>query len=116
MNEIVLYQDSEGNVKLSVIFKDETFWLNQNALSDLFDVDRSVISRHLSNIFESEEGENSVCAKFAQTASDSKSYQVLQYNLDAIIAVGYRVNSKKQPNLEYGQQKHSRNILRKASS
>ncbi|MGI6616724.1 MAG: virulence RhuM family protein [Saccharofermentanales bacterium] len=96
MNEIVLYQDSEGNVKLSVIFKDETFWLNQNALSDLFDVDRSVISRHLSNIFESEElEENSVCAKFAQTASDGKSYQVLHYNLDAIIAVGYRVNSKK---------------------
>lgn len=96
MSEIILYQGEDGNVKVSVLFDEDTFWLNQNALAELFDVDRSVISKHLRNIFDCGELEqNSVCAKFAQTAADGKNYQVLHYNLDAVISVGYRVNSKK---------------------
>ena len=94
-DKIVLYQDDDRNVVVDVIFQDETFWLSQKAMAELFDVDRSVITKHLINIFNSDELEqNAVCAKFAHTASDGKTYQVIYYNLDAIIAVGYRVNSK----------------------
>ena len=65
-------------------------------MAELFEVDRSVITKHLKNIFEEGElVENSVCAKFAHTAADGKNYKTNFYNLDAIIAVGYRVNSKK---------------------
>ena len=70
-------------------------WLTQKAISQLFDVDRSVITKHLSNIFkEGELDENSVCAKFAQTADDGKTYNYKFYSLEAIIAVGYRINSE----------------------
>lgn len=94
-DKIVLYQDDDRNVVVDVMFQDETFWLSQKAMAELFDVDRSVITKHLINIFNSDELEqNAVCAKFAHTASDGKTYQVIYYNLDAIIAVGYRVNSK----------------------
>lgn len=94
-DKIVLYQDDDRNVVVDVMFQDETFWLSQKAMGELFDVDRSVITKHLINIFNSDELEqNAVCAKFAHTASDGKTYQVIYYNLDAIIAVGYRVNSK----------------------
>ena len=71
-------------------------WLTQKAISQLFDVDRSVITKHLSNIFkEGELDENSVCAKFAQTADDGKTYNYKFYSLAAIIAVGYRINSER---------------------
>lgn len=94
-DKIVLYQDDDRNVVVDVMFQDETFWLSQKAMAELFDVDRSVITKHLINIFNSDELEqNAVCAKFAHTASDGKTYQVIYYNLDAIIAVGYRINSK----------------------
>ena len=86
--------DDEGNVQ--VVIKDETLWCTQKAMAQLFGVDRSVITKHLKNVFETQElVENSVCAKIAHTAEDGKTYQTNFYSLDAIIAVGYRVNSLK---------------------
>ena len=94
ISDIILYTNDTGNVKVEVLFSGETFWLNQKKLAELFQVDRSVITKHLKNIFvEKELNENSVSAKIAQTAADGKTYLVQFYNLDAIIAVGYRVNS-----------------------
>jgi len=76
--------------------RDETIWLTQKAMGDLFNVDRSVITKHLGNIFKDNElDEDSVCANFAHTANDGKTYNTNFYNLDAIISVGYRVNSAK---------------------
>lgn len=93
-SDIILYTDETGDVKVEVLFSNETFWLNQKKLAELFQVDRSVITKHLKNIFaEKELDEKSVSAKIAQTATDGKNYSVQFYNLDAIIAVGYRVNS-----------------------
>ncbi|WP_295195766.1 RhuM family protein [Veillonella sp.] len=93
--DVIIYQSSSSNITTNVLFKDDTFWMPQKDIAQLFGVDRSVITKHLKNIFDSQElEENSVCAKFAHTAEDGKTYQVLFYNLDAIIAVGYRVNSK----------------------
>ena len=79
---------------IQVLYKDETIWATQKAMATLFDVDRSVITKHLKNIFDSNElTMEQVCAKFAHTAEDGKTYQTQFYNLDAIISVGYRVNS-----------------------
>ena len=79
---------------IQVLYKDETIWASQKAMAELFDVDRTVITKHLKNIFDSSElQQNSVCAKFAHTADDRKTYNTTFYNLDAIISVGYRVNS-----------------------
>lgn len=92
---IILYEMENHQETVSVTFKDETFWLTQKAISELFGVDRTVITKHLNNIFDDEElDKNSVCANFAHTATDGKNYNTNFYNLDAIIAVGYRVNSK----------------------
>ncbi len=94
--EVVLYQTDDGNVNVSVIYYDESFWLTQKAMGELFEVDRTVITKHLSNIFsDGELVKNSVCAIFAHTANDGKKYNTQYYNLDAIIAVGYRINSIK---------------------
>lgn len=93
--EIVIYKDQLGP-SISVKFKGETAWLTQYQIANLFKTDRTSIGRHLSNIFKSAElSENSVCAKIAHTAPDGKTYQVKYYSLDAIISVGYRVNSSK---------------------
>lgn len=79
---------------IEVRVQNHDVWLTQKAIGQLFDVDRSVVTKHLKNIFESGElDENSVCAKFAQTADDGKTYQYKFYSLSAIIAVGYRINS-----------------------
>lgn len=79
---------------VQVFYKNETIWATQKALATLFDVDRTVITKHLKNIFETAELQrDSVCAKFAHTAEDGKVYNTQFYNLDAIICVGYRVNS-----------------------
>ena len=79
---------------IEVRVQDQDVWLTQKAIGQLFDVDRSVVTKHLKNVFESGElAENSVCAKFAQTADDGKTYQYKFYSLSAIIAVGYRINS-----------------------
>jgi hypothetical protein len=93
-NQFLLYTAPDGAVKVEVFVKDETVWLTQKALAGLFGVERSVITKHLRNIFkENELDADSVCANCAHTAADGKSYETRYYNLDAIIAVGYRVNS-----------------------
>ena len=94
--EVVLYQAEDGQTILDVQLKDETVWLTLNQMTELFGRDKSVISRHLSNVFSSGElCREAVVAKNATTASDGKVYQVDWFNLDAIISVGYRVNSKR---------------------
>ncbi len=92
--QLIVYQTEDGTTQVEVSLYDETVWLNLNQMSDIFQRDKSVISRHLRNIFKSGElNRSSVVAKFATTASDGKTYQVDYFNLDAIISVGYRVNS-----------------------
>ncbi|GAB4181361.1 MAG: virulence RhuM family protein [Wenzhouxiangellaceae bacterium] len=93
-DDLILYETAEGQVRVEVRHEDETFWLNMNQMAALFDVDKSGVSRHLKNIFQSKELERAaVVANFATTGPDGKTYQVEHYNLDAIISVGYRVNS-----------------------
>ena len=87
-------QNKEDSIEVKVF--DETVWLTQNMIAELFDKGRTTITEHLKNIFESEElDEKSVCREFRHTANDGKTYNTKYYNLDAIISVGYRVNSKK---------------------
>ena len=94
--KIVIYEDVNGEIKLDVSLENDTLWLSQKQLEVLFDRDKSVISRHIKNIFKDEElYKNSVVAKNATTATDGKIYQVEYYNLDMIISLGYRVNSKR---------------------
>ncbi len=94
-NQIVFYQHQGTNVNLNVTYKDENFWLTQKLIAQLFGVEVPAISKHLKNIFESGElNENTVISKMETTATDGKNYLTTFYNLDAIIAVGYRVNSK----------------------
>ncbi len=93
-NQIIFYSTPQGNVKVEVIFEGETFWLTQKAMANLFGVAVPAISKHLKNIFESEELEqNSVVSILETTAADGKNYQTTYYRLEAILAVGYRVNS-----------------------
>lgn len=92
--ELILYQTEDGKTKIEVRLQDETVWLSLKQLADLFQRDNSVVSKHIRNIFaEGELAPDAVIANFAITASDGKTYQVDHYNLDMIIAVGYRVNS-----------------------
>ena len=92
--EFLIFQLENKEQGVEVYYKDENIWATQKAISSLFDCDRSVITKHLGNIFESGElVEEQVCAKFAHTAGDGKKYNTKFYSLDAIIAVGYRVNS-----------------------
>lgn len=95
MKSIKIYTPSNGHTQIQVQFEKDTVWLNLNQIAELFERDKSVISRHLSNVFKEEELDKaSVVAKHATTALDGKKYQVDYYNLDAILSVGYRVNSK----------------------
>lgn len=95
-NQIEIYTSPDGSTQIEVQFEGDTFWLNLNQISSLFEKDKSVISRHLKNIFTSGElVRDSVVAKNATTALDGKTYAVEYYNLDAILSVGYRVNSKR---------------------
>ncbi len=95
--EFLLYTAPSGKVKVEIFLKDENIWLTQEKISQLFGVDRSVITKHLKNIFESGElNKDSTCAKFAQVRNEgerSVNREIEFYNLDAIISVGYRVNS-----------------------
>ena len=92
--EFLIFQIENKEQGVEVFYKEENIWATQKAMATLFNCDRSVITKHLGNIFDSEELlEKAVCAKFAHTASDGKNYQTQFYSLDAIIAVGYRVNS-----------------------
>ena len=93
-NEIIFYATPDGNKKVEVVLQDETAWLTQKAIAGLFDVQRPAITKHLGNIFSSGElEEESVSSILEHTAVDGKNYKTKYYNLDAIIAVGYRVNS-----------------------
>ena len=101
-NSIVIYQTSDGETSIEVKFKDETVWLSQAQMAELFQKDRTVISRHINNIFkEGELDESLVCAKFAHTKDYgrregfSQRKETTLYNLDVIISVGYRVKSKR---------------------
>ncbi|AAY61044.1 virulence RhuM family protein [Rickettsia felis str. Pedreira] len=94
-SQIVIYQDENGEVNVDVQLYDDTVWLTQNQLAKLFDRDRTVITKHINKILKEGELDNAVCANFAHTAADGKIYQVEYYNLDAIISVGYRVNSRR---------------------
>jgi len=88
--EFLIFQIEGKEQGVDVYYKDKTVWCTQKAMSMLFDCDRSVVTKHLKNIFDSGElNEHSVCAKFAHTASDGKNYMTQFYNLDAVISVGY---------------------------
>ena len=92
----ILYTATDGEVKLGVFVSDETLWLSQKNMAELFDVSVSTINEHLKNIFTTKElNKESVIRNFRITASDGKNYATNFYNLDAIIAVGYRVNSRR---------------------
>ena len=91
-NEIILFENQ--GVKLEVNLKDETVWLNQKQMAELFNKDRKTITRHIQNVYTDEElEENAVCSFFEHTAEDGKRYKVQYYNLDMIISIGYRVKS-----------------------
>lgn len=93
-SEIILYQAEDGGTRLQVRLEGETVWLSLNQMADLFQRDKSVISRHIKNLFsDGELVRSSVVAESATTATDGKTYQVEFYNLDVIISVGYRVKS-----------------------
>ncbi len=98
-NNIVFYQTENADVVVNVVYKDETFWLNQKAMASLFDVNSQAITKHLSNIYEEQElVKDSTCSILEQVQKEGNrnvKRSVEFYNLDAIIAVGYRVNSKK---------------------
>ena len=92
--EIVIYQTDDGDTKIDVRFVDETVWLTQAQLCELYQTSKSNVSEHIKNIFEDGElEENSVVRKFRTTASDGKNYNVSYYNLDMIISLGYRIKS-----------------------
>ncbi len=94
-SEIIFYKEENGSVKIQILYEGESFWMTQKKIAQLFNVQRPAITKHLKNIFESGELiEDSVSSKMEHTAEDGKIYQTKFYNLDAIIAIGYRVNSK----------------------
>lgn len=95
-SEIIFYQGEDGNVKIEVFYREETFWMTQKKMGELFGVQRPAITKHLKNIFESGElVADSVSSILEHTAEDGKNYKTTFYSLDAIIAIGYRVNSSK---------------------
>lgn len=92
--QVALFQSADGSVQLEVSLDGETVWLTQAQMCELFGRERSVITKHITNVFnDGELAQESVSAKFAHTADDGKSYQTLFYNLDVIISIGYRVKS-----------------------
>ena len=93
-SNIIMYTTEDGVIKIEVTFDHDTVWLSIDQMAELFQRDKSVIGKHVRNIFkEGELEKEAVWAKFAYTASDGKTYQVDFYNLDVIISVGYRVKS-----------------------
>lgn len=93
-SNIIMYTTEDGLTKIETTFENDTVWLSIDQMAELFQRDKSVIGKHVRNIFkEGELEKESVWAKFAYTASDGKTYQVDYYNLDVIISVGYRVKS-----------------------
>ncbi|MBA2649391.1 MAG: virulence protein RhuM/Fic/DOC family protein [Legionella sp.] len=94
-SSILIYQTEDGSPKTVVTLQNDSVWLTQNQLSELFGTQRPAITKHLNNIFKNKElDENLVCSNLERTAADGKKYKTKAYNLDAIIAVSYKVNSK----------------------
>ncbi|SDI35731.1 Virulence protein RhuM family protein [Dolosicoccus paucivorans] len=99
-SKFIMYETDDHEVIADVLVKDETLWMTQKQMAALFDIGIPAISKHLSNIFnEGELLKDSVVSKMEITAQDNKNYMTSFYNLDAIISVGYRVNSKKSDTL-----------------
>ncbi len=96
-NNIIFYTDEEGNIQIEVILQNENVWLNVNAIADLFDVQRPAVTKHINNIYnEGELEEESTCSKMERVGNSGRqSYQTKYYNLDMIISIGFRINSKK---------------------
>jgi hypothetical protein len=95
-SDFILYTSQDGEVRVDVFIHNESVWLTQKAMQDLFDRSKSTVSEHISNVFkEGELVENQVVRKFRTTADDGKDYEVSYYNLDVIISVGYRIKSKR---------------------
>lgn len=93
-NQLVMFQAPDGSISVEVLYENDNVWLSQKKMAELYDIDRSVVTKHLKNIFsEGELNEATVCANFAHTAEDGKTYNTNFYSLEAILAVGYRVNS-----------------------
>lgn len=98
-NNLIIYKNNEGNIIVDAIYKDETLWLSQKGMAKVFSVGVPAISKHLKNIFEEKElDKTAVVSKMEITAEDGKRYNTDVYSLDGIIAVGYRINSKKATN------------------
>ena len=92
--EMIIYQTDDGSTKINLTAREGTVWLNQEEIADLFDKSRSTITEHVQNVIsEGELEENSVCRNFRRTAADGKNYNVAHYNLDMIMAIGFRVRS-----------------------
>jgi hypothetical protein len=95
-SDFLLYTSEDGDVRVDVFIYNESVWLTQKAMQDLFDRSKSTVSEHISNVFkEGELNENQVVRKFRTTADDGKDYEVSYYNLDVIISVGYRIKSQR---------------------
>ena len=94
-NNMIIYVSKDGNVKVDVSIENEDIWMSQDVIANLYGTSKQNISYHINNIFKEELDKNSVVKDFLTTAKDGKNYNVSHYNLDAIIAVGYRINSKK---------------------
>jgi hypothetical protein len=93
-NKVILYANKSGNIELRADTKNDTLWTTQAQIAQLFEIDRSVVTKHVNNILKDKElDRDSVCAKFAHTAPDGKKYLTRFYNLDVILSVGYRTNS-----------------------
>ena len=93
-SEILIYQNQEGNIKIDVHLEEETVWLSQAQICELFQKSKATVSEHIKNVFaEGELNENSVVRNFRTTAADGKNYDTNFYNLDVIISIGYRVKS-----------------------
>lgn len=96
LKKFVLYKSPSGEIRIDVLLQNESVWLTQKAIAEMFGVQRPAITKHLGNIFDSGElEENSFSSILEHTAEDGKNYPTKFYNLDAIISVGYRVNSTK---------------------
>lgn len=95
IDQIAIFTNKDGNVRVDVKLETEMVWLTQSQIAKLFEKERSVVTKHIRNILKEGELDESVCAKFAHTSSDGKVYKTSYYNLDMIISVGYRVNSKR---------------------
>lgn len=95
-SDFILYTSQDGEVRVDVFVHNESVWLTQKAMQDLFDRSKSTVSEHINNVFkEGELDENQVVRKFRTTADDGKDYDVSYYNLDVIISVGYRIKSQR---------------------